>query len=228
MSFQLIFIYVWRNIQFFNIEFNSDNLIFATYLKIVKRASNPFAAPSTNLYSSEPLVSVRKHIEKRAKDAGNKTRTYKEDGGREERGKAAETSRARNIQPSLGYNESSDETRAVRPPSLLSFFFQPRYLSPDFFLVLVSEKRQAKDTACSGNARCVKALVRILPRWRRSAVWQNCGWPKERSKFKKKRVREDLLSSADRRKNRNCLAVEQFIIHNQFAWTADFVPLNSY
>lgn len=119
-------------------------------------------SPSTNLYSNKPLVSVRKHIEKRAKDAGNKTRTYKEDGGREERGKAAETSRARNIQPSLGYNESSGETRSVRPPSLLLFFFQPRYLSPDFFFVLVSEKRQArtaKDTVCSSNVRCVKALV---------------------------------------------------------------------
>lgn len=71
-----------------------NNLIFTIRLKLIKkRANNPFVAPSTNLAfstlanASEPLVSVRKHIEKRAKDAGNKTRTYKEDEDREEREK---------------------------------------------------------------------------------------------------------------------------------------------
>lgn len=50
--------------------------------------NNSLVASSMNFTtlanSSESLVSVRKHIEKRARDAGNKTRTYKEDGDMEE------------------------------------------------------------------------------------------------------------------------------------------------
>jgi len=91
-SFQFIFTRMDEYSIFFDIKSKYlNNLIFVSYPKIIeKKNEQSFRRAfyeSRILYSGklyEPLVSVRKHTEKRARDAGNKTRTYMEDGNREE------------------------------------------------------------------------------------------------------------------------------------------------